>query len=149
MRKSILGFTLIELMVTISIIGVLMAIALPSYRQYVVRSNRVAAQSEMMNIAALLERYRAVQMTYPMSPSEKTKVYSATQYPVSGGAKYDVNLNSTDGLSWIIKFTPVTGGTQIADGAMLLDSAGRRCWKKTDDATCDLTDPTQAWSSTK
>ena len=150
MRKNILGFTLIELMVTISIIGVLMAIALPSYRQYVVRSNRVAAQSEMMNIAALLERYRAIQMTYPLSSTEKTKVYSATQYPVSGGAKYTVDMNvPTNGLSWIIKFTPVTGSTQIGDGAMMINNLGQRCWNKTDDTTCDLTDPTQAWSSTK
>jgi hypothetical protein len=89
-------------------------------------------------------------MTYPLSATEKAKVYSATLYPVSGGAKYNVDLNvPANGLSWIIKFTPVTGSTQIADGAMMINNFGQRCWKKTDDATCDLTDPTQAWSSTK
>jgi type IV pilus assembly protein PilE len=147
MRKNILGFTLIELMIAVAIIGILAAIALPSYRQYIVRSNRAAVQSEMLNIAALLERYRAQQMTYPISAAAKATVYSATQYPTTGSAKYNLTLTTAaNGLSWTITFAPATGSTQVKDGALMMDSAGRRCWKKTDDASCDLADPTQAWS---
>ncbi len=45
------GFTFVELMITVAIIGILVAIALPSYRQYILRGNRAAAQAEMMDIA--------------------------------------------------------------------------------------------------
>jgi type IV pilus assembly protein PilE len=50
------GFTLIELMVVAAIIAILMAIAIPSYRRYVVRSNRVDAQRALMDLAARQER---------------------------------------------------------------------------------------------
>ena len=45
------GFTLIEMMVTIVILGVLVSIAVPSYQQYIIRGKRSAAQSAMLDIA--------------------------------------------------------------------------------------------------
>lgn len=51
------GFTLIELIITVAVIGILVAVALPSYRQYVVKSNRSAAESFMMTVANKEEQY--------------------------------------------------------------------------------------------
>lgn len=51
------GFTLIELMVTVVIIAVLMAIAVPSYRSYVIRTHRTVAKSLLSDIAARQESY--------------------------------------------------------------------------------------------
>ena len=49
--KSKHGFTLIELMIAVAIVGILAAVAYPAYTQYMIRANRAAAQSEMMDIA--------------------------------------------------------------------------------------------------
>ncbi|WP_304640619.1 prepilin-type N-terminal cleavage/methylation domain-containing protein, partial [Pseudomonas sp.] len=46
--KSARGFTLIEVMIVVVIVAILATIAYPSYTQYVIRSNRAAAQSTMM-----------------------------------------------------------------------------------------------------
>ena len=51
------GFTLIELMITVAIVAILAAIALPSYYQYILRSNRSAAESLMQEMASAQERY--------------------------------------------------------------------------------------------
>ena len=51
------GFTLIELMIVVVIVGILAAIALPSYRSYVVRSHRVEAQRSLLDLAGRQERF--------------------------------------------------------------------------------------------
>lgn len=57
MKANSGGFTLIELMITVVVIAILASIALPSYRQYVLRSHRVEAKTALLNVAAEQEKF--------------------------------------------------------------------------------------------
>lgn len=64
MVKNIKGVTLVELLVVIVIIGILMSVAVPSYRQYTQRANRAEAKSMVLQAAASQERFYLTNATY-------------------------------------------------------------------------------------
>jgi type IV pilus assembly protein PilE len=57
MRLKLLGFTLVELLITMVIVAILAAIAVPSYRNYVMRSQRSSAMTALLRIQAAEERF--------------------------------------------------------------------------------------------
>ena len=64
MRKTMRGVTLMELMIVVVIIGILTAIAYPSYRQYAAKAKRNEAKSCLLQIATLQERHYLQNATY-------------------------------------------------------------------------------------
>lgn len=155
MRKNGYGFTLMELMIAVAIVGILTAIALPNYRQYVVRNNRAAVQAEMLQIASALERYKTMQLTY--SGATILMLYGGIVYPKTGTALYTLGLSPSANLTsttltttWTISATPNSSSIQKGDGVLKLDNLGRRCWNKSSDTlsatNCDLSSSSQAWS---
>jgi type IV pilus assembly protein PilE len=117
------GFTLIELMITVAIVGILAAIAYPSYIQYITRSNRSAAETVMFGQANKEEQYfldtRAYTSTMLVSvPSAVSGNYTVTVTPD----------NTTQPPSYVIKATP-TGAQATHDTAckiLTLDQAGTK-----------------------
>lgn len=122
------GFTLIELAMVILIIGVLAAIAYPSYQDYVVRTKRVEMMTEIQNIANMLESRKLA-----AGRGGYTKVKTdglIGGYPKSGTALYTVAITGVgaggDGR-WTITARPIAQATQAKDGALTLNYLGQRC----------------------
>lgn len=117
------GFTLVELMVTVAIIGILAAIALPSYNQYVIRSNRAAAQAFLMEVSQAQAQFMADTRSYAATVAE---LGLTTPGPVA--AKYGITITLEEGppRGYILKATPPAGSTQLADGELSINHAGVR-----------------------
>jgi type IV pilus assembly protein PilE len=129
------GFTLIELMITVVIIGILAAIAVPSYSAYVIRSSRAAAQTQLLAMAALQEKIYLNSNSYAYSvtnPYNGTSGASNGLGKTSGKSddnKYTFSLDITSASqTYTLTATPVTGTAQANDGNLSIDQAGRRLW---------------------
>lgn len=114
------GFTLIEMLIAVAIVGILAAIALPSYQQHVIRSNRSAAQSQMMEIANREQQFLLSNRTY----ANKATLAVSYTLPSAVSSKYTYDVVPGAGAvpSYLITFTPT--GTQVSDGVLTLSSEG-------------------------
>jgi type IV pilus assembly protein PilE len=83
------GFTLIELMMAVAIIGILIAIAYPNYMEYLARGKRAEAKAALMEGAQRLERYFAVQGTYLDAANNLAAVFP-TQVGEAGRPHYTI-----------------------------------------------------------
>ena len=130
------GFTLIELMIVVAIIGVLAAIAYPSYQQYVIKTKRTDMMSEMQNIASEIESRKLAQGSYN-TISADIRTDFAIEYPRQGTALYDVTINP-DPLTaqWLITATPKVNTQMANDGSLSLNNQGIRCRVIGVDAKC-------------
>lgn len=117
------GFTLVELMIAVAIIGILAAIALPSYNQYVVRSNRAAAQAYLMELSQAQAQFMADTRSYAASIDELD-----LDPPGPVAAKYDIAITLEEGppQGYLITATPSTGSTQLSDGELSINHVGVR-----------------------
>lgn len=115
------GFTLIELMIVIVIIGILAAIAIPNYQQYVLRSNRTAAQAQMMDIANRQKQFLVSNRAYVNKTTLEASGYSLPA-DLTSRYSYDITLGAGSLPTFTITFTAI--GAQVSDGDLSLTSEG-------------------------
>ena len=127
------GFTLIELMITVAVVSILAAVALPSYQQYLRRGARADAQSHMMDIAARQGQFLIDNRAYAASVSAL-----GMTTPSSVSTKYTITITpATNPPTFTITAAPVSGSSQASDtcGTLTLASDGAKtasgtgtCW---------------------
>ncbi|MBL4667153.1 MAG: type IV pilin protein [Sneathiella sp.] len=139
MKKNV-GMTLIELMIVVAIVGILAAVAYPSYSNSVRKSHRADAQSALMQLAQAVERFYGISYTYVgtgasgggTSGAPVSSVFSHTSTPL-GDTKVSYNLTlSATATTYTVTATPT--GSQAGDscGTLTLSQDGAKtpsdCW---------------------
>ncbi|AVS78597.1 prepilin-type cleavage/methylation domain-containing protein [Paracidovorax avenae] len=132
------GFTLIELMITVAVVGILAAIAYPSYREYVSKSRRAEAKTILLSAQQWMERFYSENYRYDKN-SAGVAVTDASQFPAyfsvspvpgQGSPVYDVSVVVTDGVrdTYSLKAVRRSGSVMASDkcGDYYLDQYQRR-----------------------
>ena len=127
------GFSMVELLVAVAVVGILAAIAIPSYNSYTIRGSRLSAQGELLNLASVQEKIFLNSNAY--SPSVTT-AYDGTSAGglgrtsgLTSDGKYTLSLNiTTPSQTYTLTATPVSSKSQANDGNISISENGQRLW---------------------
>ena len=115
-----------ELLITVAVLSILVGIAVPNYRQYVIRGKRSAAQSVMMDIANREQQFLLANRRYADKATLESNGF-ALPAEVRENYTWDISLGAGSRPSFVITFTGV--GTQAADNSpqpLTLNSSGEK-----------------------
>jgi len=146
-RSKTRGFTLIELMITIAVVGILSAIAYPSYQEYIRRSKRADAKAALLEVVQFLERNFTEVNRYHQDGAGNNVVLPITQTPrESGGTPvYALSLDNaaTSATTFRLLAAPIAGTLMANDpcGTFTINQLGQKgvtgatrsaaeCWQK-------------------
>jgi type IV pilus assembly protein PilE len=140
MKKKLMrsrGFTLVELMVVVAIVGVLAAIAYPSYRDSVDKSRRAEARAQLMDAAQFMQRFYSQNDRYdqtnaatPVAAALPAALAVSPRSAASGTQNYDIGFatNSLTVAGFVLQAVPRTGSPMANDkcGTLQINQVGRR-----------------------
>ena len=121
------GFTLIELMIVVAVIGILATIAYPSYQDYIRKARRIDAQGVMLDIQLQQEKYRVNHVSYGSLTDLGSFLSDYYTFAISGNtaSAYTITATAKSGTSQASD-TGCTSMTVNQASAKTPDS----CWKK-------------------
>jgi type IV pilus assembly protein PilE len=125
--KKALGFTLIELMITLAILGILVVIAYPSYTQYTLRAGRAEGAASLLEVMERQEQYYRTNLTYTTRLADLG--YSATDPIKSETDRYRITATTCGTLPVrrCINLVATAQPKQAADGPTItLNSRGEK-----------------------
>jgi type IV pilus assembly protein PilE len=126
-RQRRTGFSLIELLVVLVIMGLLSAIALPNYRQHIQRGYRVEGAAALQEAQHFMERYYSVNGRYTSAVGETPDLPSRLQtVPSDALARYQVSVSTATANAYSLQAEPV--GTMVEDpcGSLTLSHTGQK-----------------------
>ena len=142
-RKRHQGFTLIELMITVAIVGILAAVALPGYSRYIQKSRRNDAKTSLLDLASRQERFFTNNQAYTATPANLG--YAGTfplGIPDPNAITYNVTvtISGTGSTSFSATATPINAQATDPCGSYTVNESGVQgvtggtlsatdCWK--------------------
>lgn len=114
------GLTLVELMVTVAIVGVIAAIAVPSYQGYIEDTYTAQAAADLKSCAMALERFYSNDFTYV---GADTATICSTNSPTEGQVQFNITYETLTSAAFMIRATPV-GETCGSGNCIELDQTG-------------------------
>lgn len=134
--RTMHGFTLIELMITVAIIGILASIAVPSYSSYIARARRADARAQLMQVTQLMQRFYTANDRFDkdrsalVTDAASAFLASVNRSPADGTKIYDLVFGTfpSDGQSFTASMVPVATGAMANDecGSFTIASTGVR-----------------------
>ena len=120
------GFTLVELMIAVAVVGILTAIAYPSYTNYLVKGNRAAAKAFLLDVAQKQQQYLLDNRSYASTAAD-LKLDVANQ-PPEFKRYYTLAIVATAGPppAFTATVTPNAGTRQAKDGSLFINSKGEK-----------------------
>lgn len=141
-HKDIKGFTLIELMIVVAIIGIISAIAYPSYQEHIRKARRADAQTALMELAQFMERHYTANGKY-RTAANAAPVLPFSEAPKDGTTKfYDLAFaeNFPTDAAYTITAAPKNGMAGDTCGTLTLSNTGAKgqangattaqCWRR-------------------
>lgn len=144
-KTSVMGFTLIEVMITVAIVGILAAIAMPSYSSYIAKARRADARTQLLQAAQFMQRFYAANDRFDQDRAGNSVLHTTAGMPSnlkkspSDGSTvvYQLNTSITTAGSYTttvsvsaytLKMAPISGGSAANDscGIFTLTSTGVR-----------------------
>ena len=130
--KEALGFTLVELLIAVAIVGILAAVAYPSYTSSLQKSRRVDAINTLMDLQMQQERYRANNRTYASDLADLSVLESGGTY-LSVDGYYAITIAGGDATSYTLTATP--RGDQAGDAGNCANFVVTQAGPDVDNAT--------------
>lgn len=137
------GFTLIEVMITVAIIGILAAIAYPSYQNSVQKTRRAECEGGLYGLANAMERHFTTNFTYLGAGTTGGNTGAPTIYsttcPIDGGnPSYNLTIQAVTATTYTLQATPINAQATDDCGTLQLTQAGvksasggtvTQCWE--------------------